>query len=119
MSIPSLFRKIWSLPMAWSEFGIAAKVLLPTMTNPKLKRSTKRKELSAMVNALTDDTFKHGVIAKQIMKIINMKEDVCKEYHSTDAQVQGILSWLPRMELHRDKLTKTVEKYRKEYGLTL
>ena len=108
-----------SIITAWAEFGIAARIIVPTMTDAKLKRSTKRKTLCAMVNELTEDTFKHGVIAKQIMKIINMKEDVCKEYHSTDAQVKGILSWLPRMELHRDKLTKTVEKYRKEYGLTL
>ena len=108
-----------SIISAWSEFGIAAKILLPTMTDPKIKRSTKRKELCAMVNVLTDDTFKHGFIAKQLMKIINMKEDVCKEYINTAQQVRGILSWLPRMELHRDALIKEVSKHRDKYGLTL
>ena len=46
-----------------------------------------------------------------------MKEDECKKFANTEVQVNSILSWLPRMVYHKDKLTKEVGKHRKQYGL--
>lgn len=102
---------------AVSELGVFLKPIQPTMTDPKVSREEKRTTLNIMVETLSDKTFKNGVVATQIMQIINMKEDVSKEYPDTESQVKGILSWLPRMEYHKDKLTKEVARHRKLYGL--
>jgi hypothetical protein len=95
------------------------RAILPIMTDAEVSRDTKRKTLNTLVIELSDRTFANGMVAKQIMEIINMKEEVCKEYDDTNAQVVGILSWLPRMSVHRDKLAEEVKKHRKSYGLKL
>ena len=41
------------------------------------------------------------------------------EYQDLDAQVKGILSWLPRMRQHRDKLAKKVKGNRRKYRLKI
>jgi hypothetical protein len=102
-----------------NEFKLMAEAILPVMTDASVSRSAKRKTLSDMVDNLSEDTFKHKEIAEQIMEIINMKEDVCKEYVDAEAQVCGILSWIPRMEQHRTLLKNEVIKHRKHYGLNI
>lgn len=99
------------------EFRLALDAIAPIMTDPDETRETKRKTLNMMVSELSEDTFKLKPVAEQIMTIINMKEDVCREYPDSDAQIDGILLWLPRMREHRDMLLKEVDKHRKGYGL--
>jgi len=106
-------------PSALQEFGVMAKPIKDTMIDPKVSRKDKRKALSDMCDSLSEPTFNNGQVIKMIMSIINMKEEVCKEYGDTIAQVNGILSWLPRMATHRKELTKEVEKHRKKYGLNI
>lgn len=100
-----------------AEFGNASRAILPIMKDPKSTLRKKRSALNMMVNELTDGTFKSGFVIKQIMTIINMKEEVCREYKDTKAQVDSILGWLPRMKQHRKKLEKEVGKHRKQCGL--
>jgi hypothetical protein len=102
-----------------NEFKLMAEAILPVMIDASISRTAKRKTLCEMVDNLSEDTFKHKEIAEQIIKIINMKEDVCKEYVDAEAQVNGILSWLPRMEKHRELLKSEVIKNRKRYGLKI
>ena len=104
---------------ALQEFGMLARVILPIMTDAKVSRDEKRQTLNNLVNELSDRTFANGMVVKQIMEIINMKEEVCKEYDDTNAQVVGVLSWLHRMAQHQDKLEKKIRKHRKQYGLKL
>ena len=104
---------------ALQEFGVVARVILPVMKDATISRSAKRKTLSDAVDSLSEKTFSNSIVVSQIMTIINMKEDVCKEYKDTEAQVNGILSWIPRMKQHRDVLKKEVAKHRKQYGLKL
>ena len=99
------------------ELGLLSMAILPIMKDPEVSREDKRKVLCAMVDELKEDTFKRGFWAKMIMGLINMKEEVCKEYEDAEAQTDGILSWLPRMEQHRDSLLKEVKKNRKQFGL--
>lgn len=108
-----------SIFSALQELSVLSQAILPTMTDPKVPRTEKRKTLCVMVDGLSEKTFKSKYIAKQIMGIINMKEDVCKEYGSTEAQVDGICGWCPRMKEHRDLLVKEVTRHRKQYGLTI
>jgi hypothetical protein len=94
-------------------------VILPVMTDAKISRTAKRKTLSDAVEQMPEKVFANNLIANQVMTIINMKEDVCKEYPNAEAQVNGILSWIPKMELHRKMLEKQVIKNRKKYGLKI
>ncbi len=114
--MPSIKDIATSFP-ALQEFGMMAKLIQPVMEDSKLGRDEKRKALSGLTNMLSDKTFANSLVVDQIMKIINMKEDVCKEYEDTEAQVEGILSWLSRMRQYRDKLKKEVEKHRGQYKL--
>ena len=98
---------------AMQEWGITARAIQPFMTDAASSRKEKREILNEAVKVLSDSTFKNGIVVDQIISIINMKEDVCKEYPNTEAQVNGILSWLPRMSEHRERLTKAVTRARK------
>jgi hypothetical protein len=108
---------IFGLPKALTEMGNCAKAILPTMTDPTVSKEDKRITLNTMVNELSDGCFRHGVIADQIMIIINMQEEECKKFPNTKAQVDSILVWLPRMKQHQDRLTKKVAQNRKSFGL--
>jgi hypothetical protein len=99
------------------EFGMLARVIQPIMTDPKETREVKRNTLCGLVDNLSEKTFNNKIVVNQIMKIINMKEDICKEYPDALAQMNGILSWLPRMIKHIDMIKKEVVKARKSYGL--
>ncbi len=104
-------------PKAARELQFALQAIQPIMTDPNESRESKRSTLNMMVNELSEDTFKLKPVAEQIMTIINMKEDVCMEYPDTESQVNGILSWLPRFQYHRDLLFREVKKHRNEYKL--
>jgi hypothetical protein len=106
-----------SLLSALQELAKYSNVIKPVMTDPEIPRTVKRKTLNDMVEMLTPNTFKQGIVADQIMLIINMKEEECKLFSNTEMQVNSILVWLPRMSLHRDKLYKKVANNRKNYGL--
>lgn len=104
---------------ALTEFGLLARSIEPIMTDADISRNEKRKALSDLCNNLSESTFNNKIVVAQIMKIINMKEDVSKESPDTVAQVNEILRWCPRMAIHRKELTKEVEKHRKLYGMKL
>jgi F0F1-type ATP synthase delta subunit len=112
-------KDLLKTPGALQEFSLIAQSIKPVMTDPKVSRKDKRKTLSDMCDSLSEPTFNNGQVIKMIMQIINMKEDVCKEYSDTIAQVNGILGWLPRMAIHRKELTKEVEKHRKQFKLNI
>ena len=102
-----------------SEFGLLSRAILPVMKDPDISRDKKRKMLASLLDKLSDRTFNNGIVLNQVITIINMKKDVCEEYVDTEAQVNGILEWLPRMKAHRDKLVKEVTRHRKKYGLKI
>ena len=106
-----LFRWIEAL----GEFNGAVNTIKPVMTDPNTSKEQRRETLCVMADELSEYTFDKFV--GKIMVIINMKEDVCSEYKNTEAQVTGILKWIPRMERHIDKLTKKVKENRNKYGL--
>lgn len=114
MSVLSLFQF-----KQLSEFGNMARAILPVMTDPKISRDEKRKTLRQLTENLSEKTLKNGVVAGQIMEIINMKEDECRKFLNTNVQVNAILSWLPRMECHWGKLAERVKKNRAKYGLKI
>ncbi len=101
------------------EFRNALQAIAPIMTDLQETREVKRRTLCMMVDELSENTFKLKPIAEQIMTIINMQEEVCREYLDSEKQTDGILGWLPRMKVHRDTLLKEVQKHRKEYGLKI
>lgn len=114
----------WSMgmlahPNAANEFRFALDAIKPIMTDPKVSRGEKRSTLNVMVNGLSGDTFKLKPVARMIMTIINMKEEVCREYPDSKAQVKGILDWLPRFGEHRDMLLEEVKRHRKGYKLKI
>lgn len=102
---------------AMQELSMYLRTIQPVMTDPNIDRKKKRRTLNNMVNSLSKDTLKKGFVRKQIIKIINMKEDVCKEYKDMKSQVDGIIGWLPRFKDYRKDLEKAVTKARKECGL--
>ncbi len=104
-------------PKATQEFRFALQVIQPIMTDPVASREEKRETLNMMVNELSESTLKLKPVVEQIMTIINMKEDVCKEYPDSETQTEGILVWLPRMKEHRAMLLEAVKKGRKSYRL--
>ncbi len=111
--------KLATHPKAVQEFRIGLVAIQPIMTDPKESREKKRETLNMMVNELSENTFKLKPIIEQIMTIINMKEEVCKEYPDSETQTDGILSWLPRMKIYRLMLIAEVKRNRKSYGLRL
>jgi hypothetical protein len=114
--MPSI-KDILTSYSALTELSKCANVILPTMKDPNVPREEKRKMLNVLVNELSEKTFMNGMIADQIITIINMKEEVCKEYSDTESQVFGIIEWTPRMAYHKDRLIKAVRKNRIDYGL--
>lgn len=104
---------------ALQEFGLLVRGIQPIMMDENSTVKEKRTVLNQLVEELSDKAISNAMVANQIMIIINMKEEECKKFSSTDAQVNSILTWLPRMKLHRDKLAKKVEHARKIYGLQL
>ncbi len=113
----SFIRQMVFHPKAVREFEIGLEAIKPIMTDATASREEKRSTLCMMVDQLSADTFKLQPIVKQIMTIINMKDDVCKEYADSETQTDGILSWLPRMKMHRKLLLNEVKAHRKEYKL--
>ncbi len=99
------------------EFGSAMMHLLPIMKNPFKSKEAKRKALNDTVNKLSQETF--HCYPMQIIEVINKGEGVCKEYEDTEAQVNGVLMWLPRMKEHRELLHEAIKLRRKEYGLKI
>ena len=106
-------------PNEASEFRFALNAIQPIMTDPEVLRDEKRKTLSMMANELSEKTFKLKPVARMIMTIINMKEDVCQEYTDSEEQTEGILGWLPRFKEHRGMLLQEVKRHRKDYGLKI
>ncbi len=104
-------------PEAVREFQFALQTIQSIMIDSKASREEKRQALCMMVNELSEDTFKLKPIVKQILTIINMKEDICREYADGETQTNGILGWLPRMREHRDLLFGEVKKHRRKYRL--
>ena len=112
-------KDILTANKAIQEFSMMAQSIKPIMTDPEVTRAEKRKTLCSLVDKLSDSTLNNDFVAGMIMKIINMKEDVCKEYPDAESQVSGILEWLPRMKVHRGKLLDEVVKHRREYRLNI
>lgn len=104
---------------ALQEFGLLARGIQSIMIDPKVTREEKRTVLCELVEQLSDKAFNNGIVLRQVMKIINMKEEVCKEFEDTDAQVDGIIKWLPRMAKKKDILKKEVKNHRKMYSMEL
>jgi hypothetical protein len=82
-------------------------------------RAKQRETFSLLLNQLTEETFQKEEVAMAIIGMINMLEDVCKEYENADAQVNGIISFLPRMEYWRVKLEEVVKESRQKYNLPI
>lgn len=101
------------------ELSLALQSVQNIMTDSKASRTEKRKTLRMVVDGLSEKTFNSKFVAKQIITVINMKEDVSKEYQNTESQVQSILGWLPRMKQHRGLLVTAVTKNRKQLGLVV
>lgn len=104
---------------ALTEFGNMARAIQPAMVDPTISREDKRALLNEGVNGLSEKTFKNKIVAEQILVIVNMKEEICRDYPNTEAQVNGVLSWLPRMSQHREMLTDKVKKARQTFGLAV
>lgn len=115
----SKIKDLFGAYPALQEFGVLAKSIHPIMTDPSVSRDTKRKTLNDLVNSLSDKAFSNSIVVGQIMKIINMKQEICKDYKDTETQVDGILSWCPRMKEHREVLVKEVGEHRKQYRMKL
>jgi len=88
-----------------------------TMLNPLVSQDKKRKALCGAVDALSDDVFNSHIM--HIIEIINKKKKECQKYDNTEAQVDAILEWLPRMKKHRVAIAIAVKERRKQYGLKL
>ncbi len=99
------------------EFRVAIGTIQPIMVDGAKGREEKRKTLCGMVDSLSDGCFARFV--PQIIGIINMGEEVCREYSDSESQVRGILGWLPRMEKFHSKLLKEVKKQRRKYRLVI
>jgi hypothetical protein len=113
-------KNIFATPAALQEFGLLARGIYPIMIDKKSTTVEERRiVLNELVNKLSEKTFKNNMIAEQIIKIINMEKEECEKFSITDTQVNSILTWLPRMALHRDKLANKVEQARKNFGLNL
>jgi hypothetical protein len=115
MGIKDLFTSFSAL----SEFGNLSRSILPIMTDKDVSIIEKRKTLCQLVDNLSEKAFNNKIVLGQIFKIINMKEEICKEYVDTESQVNGILEWCPRLKEHKKELSKEVEKARKSCGMKI
>jgi len=98
-----------------AEFGKGAAKILGVMLNPFVSKKKKRETLCKFVEGLSEDTF--NAYPLQVIEVINKKEKVCKEYTDSEAQVDGILEWLPRMKNHRELLVAVIREHRIKYRL--
>jgi hypothetical protein len=114
-----MFQGFLKSPKAMYELGNYLRTIQPVMTDPNIPREQKREALCTMVDSLSEKTFKNAVALKSIMVIINMKEEECKLFSDTQVQVDSILTWLPRMKEHQDKLFNEVKEHRIKYGLNI
>lgn len=101
------------------EFQAGIRAIQPVMMDKDVLAGEKRRVLCAMVDNLSQEVFDKPYIADAIITMINVKENICKQYDSVDSQVNGILGWLPRMKQYRSKLEKYVKEYRSKYGMEL
>jgi molecular chaperone DnaK (HSP70) len=99
------------------EFGFMLKAAEPVLRNDMATREEKRRSFAILVDSLSDETFKDKYIGKQLIVMINMKEEICKEFSNSESQIKDILTRLPRMQYHIKEITKAVNKRRKEYKL--
>jgi hypothetical protein len=102
-------RDFQGLVYSWQQY-------LKDNTDTRVK---KRETFNLLLNQLREEVFQKEEVAIAIIGMINMLEDVCKEYENTDAQVNGIISFLPRMEYWRVKLEEVVKESRQKYNLPI
>lgn len=101
------------------EFQPAVRALSPILTDKTVSVEEKRKCINKIVSQLSDKTFNKSYIQDVIISWINVKKEISELYADTKSQVDFILTWLPRMAEHRDKIEKYVKTYRKQLGLKL
>ena len=105
-----------SLEDMQQEFLRGSLKMQATMVNPFKSKETKRKTLCKFTDSLSEETFNQFI--PEIITIINMKKDICKEYADSGTQVDGILKWLPRMEAFKELLQLTVKQHRQKHGFS-
>ena len=82
-------------------------------------KAKQRETFGLLMGQLPEEVFQKEEVATAIIGMIDPKEDDCKEYKNTDAQVSGIISFLPRMEYWKVKLEEAVKKSRQKYSLVV
>lgn len=101
------------------EFATAFKKVATISAMPLYKRFTKREDrrkiLCEAVDALSDTTI--VVFHEEIIRMIDMTEEVCSMYESAEEQYKGILEWMPRIDIFKPQVMESIKEKRNKYGM--
>ncbi len=101
--------------MEFAKALIKALIKIQLTMNRSKSSDGRRKALCVAVDGLSEIAYVMHV--PQIIEIINKKKDVCQEYVDTEAQVKGIIEWLPRIVSHEAMLYEIIKERRLKYNL--
>ena len=87
------------------------------VSKSSLTLEQKREQCGALLDTMSDDTYNHYF--KRIMSIVQKNREECEPFKDTEEQVNNIMSWLPRLNDHREAVLEIIKDRRKKYKLNL
>ena len=110
MSIEDLNR----VAKAQSEFKDFARHI-NKVSKTNMSKEEKRAELCKAVDNLSENAYIQHFT--QLLEVIQSSKKNCEPYEDSEAQVENIMEWLPRLEDHRELVLLIIQGRRKKYKL--
>ncbi len=80
-----------------------------------LTQGEKRAKYGGLVDTLSEATYIQHFM--DIMSIVQKSKDECQPYKNSEAQVDNILGWLPRLKDRCELVLLVIQERRKKYKL--
>lgn len=87
------------------------------VSKSNLSKKDMRIKMCELLNGLSEKAY--ITYFQQIVYIIQRSKEKCQQFRNTEEQVNNILSWLPRLNDHKELLTLYIKERRQNYKLTV
>lgn len=83
--------------------------------NPFISKGKKKKLFCEKLDALDEGAYIQNF--PQILEAVQSSRKGCEQFDDSEAQVNNIMEWLPRLKDHRELVVLIIQERRKKYKL--